>query len=87
MSKPKADRNIKIPQEVLRKLLTASETRMLNNRYKIMNLLNEDLSIRKIAERLKVGTDTVSRVARMIEKFPKVKRIKSKTPWIFGKSE
>ncbi|MBI3103660.1 helix-turn-helix domain-containing protein [Candidatus Daviesbacteria bacterium] len=81
------DKNIQIPNDTLRELLTPSEWRMLKNRYQIMNLLEEGLSIRKIAERIKVGTDTVVRVARMVEKYPKAKKIKSLTPWIFGKSE
>jgi len=87
MSKPKSEKNIQIPTDVLKDLLTLSEWRMLKNRFQIMNLLQEGLSIRKIAEKVKVGTDTVVRVARMIEKHPKVRRIKSSTPWIFGKSD
>ena len=91
MSKPKQDKNINIPDDVLRDLLTPSEIRMLKNRYQVINLLNEGLSIRQIAEKVKVGTDTVGRVIRMAEKksfkekAPKVK-IKSSTPWIFGRS-
>ena len=87
MSKPTSDKNIQIPTDVLKDLLTSSEWRMLKNRFQIVNLLEEGLSIRKIAEKVKVGTDTVVRVARMIEKHPKVRRIKSSTPWIFGKSD
>ncbi len=92
MSKPKQDSNIQIPDSVLRELLTASEIRMLKNRFKIMNLLQDGLSIRKIAAEVKVGSDTVVRVTRMIEKgklktFRKVKRpFKTSTPWIFGKN-
>lgn len=87
MSKSKVDKNIQIPDDILRQLLTPSEIRMLKNRFQIMNLLDEGFSIRKIAERIRVGTDTVVRVARMIERYPKVKKIKTTTPWIFGKSE
>lgn len=92
MSKPKADKNIQIPEDVLHELLTASEWRMLKNRWQIINLLREGLSIRKIAERIKVGTDTVVRVARMSEKsnlkmYNKKSKIKSQTPWIFGKND
>lgn len=85
MSKPKVDKNIQIPESILKNLLTSSEWRMLKNRYQIMNLLEEGLSIRKIAEKVKVGTDTVVRVARMVEKLPHPK-IKTSTPWIFGKT-
>lgn len=86
VSKPKTDKNISIPENILRNLLTQSELRMLKNRYQIMSLLEEGLSIRKVAERVKVGTDTVVRVARMIADRPRKKTIKTSTPWIFGKS-
>lgn len=91
MSKPRynerssSNKNIQIPTDVLKNLLTPSEWRMLKNRFQIMNLLQEGFSIRKTAERVKVGTDTVVRVARMV-KQPKVKKFKTTTPWIFGKS-
>lgn len=87
MSKPKDAKNIQIPTDILKDLLTSSEWRMLRNRFQIMNLLDAGLSVRKIAKQVKVGTDTVVRVARMIEKHPKVKKIKTSTPWIFGKSD
>ncbi len=92
MSKPKKDINIQIPTDVLKQLLTPSEIRMLKNRWKIISLLEEDLSIRKIAAQVKVGSDTVVRIIRMVEKnnilskSTKYKKIKSQTPWIFGKS-
>lgn len=86
MSKPKTSRQIDIPDEILKDLLTSSEARMLKNRYQIMNLLQEGLTIRKVAEKVKVGTDTVVRVAKMLEGHPQKKVIKSATPWIFGKS-
>ena len=97
MAKPKIDRDIHIPDSVLRPLLTPSELRMLKNRWQIVQLLEEGLTIRKIAETVKVGTDTVVRVAKMLEKvsFRKAlgqpkrvnRKIKTKIPWIFGKSE
>lgn len=99
MSKPKLDRNVSIPDNLLKKLLTPSETRMLKNRYQIVQALEEGLSIRKIAEQVKVGTDTVVRVSRMLEQgeirkiLDTKKSVKSglpfrtKTPWIFGKSD
>lgn len=90
MSKPKNDSKIQIPDEVLRKLLTLSEIRMLKNRWQIIKLLEEGLSIRKIAAELKVGTDTVVRTIRMVERNNIInkrnKKIKTTTPWIFGKS-
>lgn len=97
MSKSRLDKNIDIPDNILKKLLTPSELRMLKNRWQIVQLLEKGLTIRKIAETAKVGTDTVVRVAKMLEKvsFRKAlgqqkrvnRKIKTKTPWIFGKSE
>ncbi len=95
MSKPATEKNIKIPNEILEELLTHSEIRMLKNRWQILKLLEDGLSIRQVAGQAKVGTDTVVRVAKMTDKnslrktldqFNK-KNIRSKTPWIFGKSE
>lgn len=94
MAKPNLDKNIKVPVGILEHLLTSSEVRMLKNRWQIINLLENGLSIRKIAKEVKVGTDTVVRVARMVErkeirKFldDNIKLVETKTPWIFGKSE
>ncbi len=88
MSKPRIDKNIQIPDHILRQLLTLSEVRMLKNRFQIVNLLEEGLSIRNIARQVKVGTDTVVRIARMIEKSSRpTRKIITNTPWIFGKSD
>ena len=97
MSKPRNNSNINIPDNIILELLTPSEIRMLKNRWQIINLLEEGLSIRNIAKQVKVGTDTVVRVARIIEKgtLRKLldkqsnfsKRIKTNTPWIFGKND
>jgi len=97
MTKPKLDKNISIPDDVLAKLLTPSEIRMLKNRWQIIQHLEEGLSIRKVAGQVKVGTDTVVRVARMLENSSlrklldqdrkKVRQIKNQTPWIFGKND
>ena len=92
MAKPKLEKNVKVPTELLEHLLTPSEIRMLKNRWQIILALEDGLSIRSIAEDIGVGTDTVVRVARMSErkdlrKFLKKETISTKTPWIFGKSE
>lgn len=96
MAKPKTSKNVDIPDNILKSLLTPSEARMLKNRFAIIQLLEDGLSIRNIAEQLSVGTDTVVRVARMMEKgdlksFLGSKKtklpFKSRTPWIFGKSD
>lgn len=95
MAKPKINKNIQVPDNILKDLLTPSEWRMLKNRWQIVSLLDQGLSIRKIATQVKVGTDTVVRTIRLIEKRNKKnthdekkieEQIKSQTPWIFGKS-
>ncbi len=91
MSKPAQDKNLNIPDFILKDLLTPSEIRMLKNRWQIMNLLNNGQTIRSVAEEVGVGTDTVVRTARLIEKnnlkLEDKKIAKSNTPWIFGKNE
>lgn len=92
MSKPKTEKNIQIPDEILRKLLTESEIRMLKNRFMVSNLIDQGLSVRKIAEKVGVGTDTVIRTIRLIDKAGLKKKLnpkkgmKSSAPWIFGKA-
>lgn len=97
MAKPKLDKKIEVPNEILWELLTPSEIRMLKNRWHILTLLEEGLSIRNVAAEAKVGTDTVVRVSKMAEKADlrkvvnkvKEKKIpfKTNTPWIFGKAD
>ena len=97
MPKPKLDKKVNIPSEIILKLLTFSEIRMLKNRFLILNLLDGGFSIRNIAKKVKVGTDTVVRVSRMVEKGDLKKAInktksdklpfKTSTPWIFGKHD
>lgn len=92
MSKPKREKNISIPDNFLKELLTQSEWRMVKNRWHIMQMVEDGLSIRKIAAQVKVGTDTVVRTIRMMEKTGFKKQIKQRkfktlTPWIFGKSD
>lgn len=97
MAKPTRDKNINIPDHILKQLLTSSEIRMLKNRWQIIQHLEEGLSIRKVAEQVRVGTDTVVRVAKMIEKsnlrklldkqISTTRKFRSQTPWIFGKSD
>lgn len=96
MAKPKEDKNVLVPINILKELLTPSEIRMLKNRWQIIQLLEQGLSIRKVAEQVRVGTDTVVRVARMMEKGElknildtdrEVANSSSKTSWIFGKGK
>lgn len=93
MSKPIKEKNILIPDNILRSLLTPSEIRMLKNRWQIIQCLEQGFSIRKIAKQVKVGTDTVVRTIRMIENDHSIKvskdsgKFKSSTAWVFGKSQ
>jgi uncharacterized protein YerC len=89
MSKPTEDKKIEIPKDRIWDLLTPSEIRMLKNRWQIIALLKEGLSIRNIAERVGVGTDTVVRVSKMeiSAGVNKQKEDSNKTSWVFGKSE
>lgn len=50
----------------LKDLLTESELRMLQNRWRIARLLDEGKPIREVASEAKVGTDTVERISKRI---------------------
>ncbi len=89
MSKPSIDRKIDIPAELVKELLTESESRMVKQRLAIIKLLEEGHSIRSIAEQVQVGTDTVVRTARKLEANPKIREFLQSsrlTPskWVFG---
>ena len=91
MSKPKTDHRIDVPESIIKELLTESEWRMVKQRLIIINLLKEGLSMRKIAERVKVGTDTVVRVSKKLEKSQSLKKLYSSglkqvspSKWVFG---
>lgn len=73
MSKPKNSTSESVPQDVLFELLTPSEVRMIKNRWRIIQLVEEGLSIRKIAQMAKVGTDTVVRMSKKIEQNSKIR--------------
>lgn len=88
------EKNFSIPDHILRDLLTPSEVRMIKNRWQIIKYYEGGFSIRKIAKQVKVGTDTVLRTIRLVDKDNLIhKRQKeskeklSSTPWIFGKSQ
>ncbi len=92
MSKPKQNPPIDVPPEVIRELLTESELRMVKQRLLIMKLLKGGLTIRAIAEKAKVGTDTVIRMARKLEKSPVLKNTfrelsdsAMSSKWVFGR--
>ncbi len=90
VSKPSTDHSVTVPIEILKELLTPSEWRMVKARFYIMDLLSEGSSIRSIAERAQVGTDTVVRSARKLEdssklrEFFKKENMGSSSKWIFG---
>ena len=92
MTKPNTDRPINVPDDLIKKLLTDSEWRMIKQRLHIINLLDEGLSIRMISDKAGVGTDTVVRISKMAEKRNlrkkyNLNKLKNSTPWIFGKTE
>ncbi len=74
---------------MLAELITLAEKSMLERRLKIMQLLREKMSIRKIALQVGVGTDTVMRMARKLE-GSKILRdyfsppSQSPSKWVFG---
>ncbi len=84
-----------MPADILKELLTDSELRMIKQRLLIIKLLEEGLSIRAIAERAKVGTDTVVRVSRKLESSAKLRGLfkrhtgqkPSASKWVFGQIE
>lgn len=91
--KSKNTRETNVPEEILFELLTESEVVMVKNRWRVISLLEEGVSVRKIAEEAKVGTDTVVRMAKLLRHNPRVKHFLNKSDsskssgskWIFGK--
>lgn len=53
-------------KSLLRDLLTDSELRMIQNRWRVARFLDEGKSIREIASEAGVGTDTVERIAKRL---------------------
>lgn len=91
MSKPDQDIDINIPPELLKELLTESEIRMIKQRLLILNLIKEGLSVREIAKKVRVGTDTVVRMSKKFRSSPNLRKIsrkefdnKSSSKWVFG---
>lgn len=50
----------------LKDLLTESELRMIQNRWRIARLLDEGKPIREVASEARVGTDTVERISKRV---------------------
>lgn len=91
MTKPKISHPINVPSELIKDLLTNSEWRMVQQRLLIIQLLKQGLSIRAVALRAKVGTDTVVRMSRKLENSPLLKKTSQKlnqafdsSKWVFG---
>lgn len=84
MSKPKDALSIEIPDKLIKELLTDSEIRMVKQRLLIIKLLSEGLSIRAVAKKARVGTDTVVRISRKLESSRSLKNALSSTKWVFG---
>lgn len=53
-------------KSLLKDLLTDSELRMIQNRWRVARFLDEGRSIREIATEAGVGTDTVERIAKRL---------------------
>lgn len=91
MTKPKLDLKVDVPVELIKELLTQSEWRMVKQRLLIIELLEQGLSIRVIAQKAKVGTDTVVRMSKKLINSPILRKAfqkSSKTQsskWVFGK--
>ena len=93
MAKPKQEIRIEVPDDLIKELLTDSEARMVKQRFLIIKLLENKLSIRAIAKKVGVGTDTVMRMIKKFDNSPKLKEIiklknqsKINSTWIFGQS-
>lgn len=91
MSKPKNDLTVEVPLELMKELLTESELRMIKQRLVIIKLLKEKLSIRAIAERIGVGTDTIVRMSRKMQNsqilrnaFKEKNNPETSSKWVFG---
>lgn len=91
MPKPKTDVQIEVPDEIIKELLTESEWRMVRQRLQIVKLINRGLSVRDIAKRAKVGSDTVVRISKKYTKSDKLKDLfkekeilPSASKWVFG---
>lgn len=91
MSKPKKDKQIDVPENLIKDFLTESEIRMIGQRFQIVQLLKRGLSIRAVSQRVKVGTDTVLRMSvkyksnKNLQKYFNQKLDKpSASKWVFG---
>lgn len=90
--KPKHELDIEIAPELYPELLTPSELRMIKQRLLIARLLKEGKSIRDVAHRIGVGTDTVMRMSRKIKSSKVLQEIfqkeskKKSSQWIFGET-
>lgn len=88
MSKPNQEINASIPLEIIEELLTPSEIKMIKQRVRIFEFIALGKSIREIATKVGVGTDTVVRMIRKIEKSQilqeKYLKRESSSKWVFG---
>lgn len=91
MPKPKIDVQTEVPDEIIKELLTESEWRMVRKRLQIVKLIHRGLSVRDIAKRAKVGTDTVVRISKKYKQSDKLKGLfkekeilQSASKWVFG---
>jgi uncharacterized protein YerC len=90
MSKPRLEREMEVPPEIIQELLTDSELRMVKQRLLIAKMLVAGKSIRDVAQRVGVGTDTVMRVSRKLKESKQLLEYfgeqpqQQKSKWSFG---
>lgn len=91
MSKPKNNLKDDVPENLIKDLLTESELRMVGQRFQIIQLLERSLSIRAVAQRVKVGTDTVLRMSVKLKSSKNLQKYfdqkldnPSVSKWVFG---
>ena len=94
MSKPKTDTESVVPEELWMELLTPSEVRMIKNRWRIIQLIREGLPVRQISEMARVGTDTVVRMSKKMQRSSRLRRYFGNTAvpdfssrWVFGREK
>lgn len=78
MSKPSRSSDIDVPESVVADLMTESEVKMIKNRWKVVILLSRGLSVRKVAQEVSVGTDTVVRMSKILRQNAQVRGMAKK---------
>lgn len=89
MPKVQKCQSVRLDSTSLHLLLTDSELEMVNQRFAIVKLRKDGLSIREIARNLRAGTDTITRVIKIAKHkglLPGSEEPGKKlSKWVFGK--